>query len=144
MSEESKEVEKFNPQDLMQGVKDKIKATFVSLIPDDQWEQMVETEVNKFFKVRQDSYISNNNHDKYHSDFGDLVKQILNEETKEKVREILQGDKYKSDWKDGRTVASKHLDQLIKKAMPDMFMTIMTNTVSNTIQQMQNNVPQQY
>jgi hypothetical protein len=34
----------------MQGVKDRIKATFVSLIPDPQWEQMVEKEINAFFE----------------------------------------------------------------------------------------------
>lgn len=34
------QVEKFDPSTLMQGVKDRIKATFTSLIPDEQWEQM--------------------------------------------------------------------------------------------------------
>lgn len=31
------EVEKFDPSKLMDGVRDRIKATFVALIPDDQW-----------------------------------------------------------------------------------------------------------
>ena len=29
--------EKFDPSKLMQGVKDRIKATFAGLIPDEQW-----------------------------------------------------------------------------------------------------------
>lgn len=33
----------------MQGVKERIKATFVSLIPDDQWEAMVKKEIDDFF-----------------------------------------------------------------------------------------------
>lgn len=48
-----KEIEKFDPSTLMQGVKDRIKATFVSLIPDTKWEEMVESEVDAFFKVEQ-------------------------------------------------------------------------------------------
>lgn len=41
-------VEKFDPSKLMEGVKDRIKATFVSLIPDDAWEQMLEKEIYIF------------------------------------------------------------------------------------------------
>ena len=36
--ENEKAVEKFDPSKLMDGVKDRIKATFVALIPDTQWE----------------------------------------------------------------------------------------------------------
>lgn len=33
------QVEKFDPSRLMEGVKDRIKATFVSLIPDTEWKK---------------------------------------------------------------------------------------------------------
>lgn len=42
------QVEKFDPSKLMDGVKDRIKSTFVSLIPDDAWEKMVEKEIYIF------------------------------------------------------------------------------------------------
>lgn len=42
------EIEKFDPSKLMDGVKDRIKATFVSLIPDEAWEQMLEKEIYVF------------------------------------------------------------------------------------------------
>lgn len=45
----AEEIEKFDPSKLMQGVKDRIKATFVSLIPDEQWDQMVKKEIDAFF-----------------------------------------------------------------------------------------------
>ena len=41
-------IEKFDPSKLMDGVKDRIKSTFVSLIPDDAWEKMVEREIYIF------------------------------------------------------------------------------------------------
>ena len=47
------EIEKFDPSTLMQGVKDRIKATFVSLIPDAQWETMVQKEIDTFFNEAQ-------------------------------------------------------------------------------------------
>ncbi len=43
------EITKFDTSSLMQGVKDKIKATFVSLIPDDKWDEMVNKEIEAFF-----------------------------------------------------------------------------------------------
>lgn len=45
---EDKYVEKFDPSKMMEGVKDRIKATFVSLIPDEAWNQMVEKEIYVF------------------------------------------------------------------------------------------------
>lgn len=44
----NQQVEKFDPSRLMEGVKDRIKSTFVSLIPDEMWNQMVEKEIYIF------------------------------------------------------------------------------------------------
>lgn len=46
--ENNQQIEKFDPSKLMDGVKDRIKATFVSLIPDEMWSQMVEKEIYIF------------------------------------------------------------------------------------------------
>jgi len=43
------DVVKFNPQQLTQKLKDKIKDTFIELIPDEEWNKLVESEVNEFF-----------------------------------------------------------------------------------------------
>lgn len=51
MSDKNNQVEKFDPAKLMEGVKDRIKATFVSLIPDDKWDEMVQKEINDFFNA---------------------------------------------------------------------------------------------
>lgn len=46
---ENEEVQKFDPSRLMDGVKDRIKATFVGLIQDEAWDGMVRKEVDAFF-----------------------------------------------------------------------------------------------
>lgn len=48
------QLEKFDPSTLMQGVKDRIKSTFVSLIPDAQWDSMVQKEIDSFFDDESD------------------------------------------------------------------------------------------
>jgi len=45
--EENKEIKKFNPEDSLNSVKDRIKDVFVSLIPDEQWNAMIEEFMNK-------------------------------------------------------------------------------------------------
>ena len=45
------QVEKFDPSRLMEGVKDRVKATFVSLIPDTEWEEMIKKEINTFLRA---------------------------------------------------------------------------------------------
>ena len=42
------EIEKFDPAKLMDGVRDRIKATFVGMIPDQIWDKMVEREIYIF------------------------------------------------------------------------------------------------
>ena len=44
----NQQVERFDPSRLMEGVKDRIKSTFVSLIPDEMWSNMVEKEIYIF------------------------------------------------------------------------------------------------
>lgn len=47
------DVKKFDPASIMQNVKDRIRDTFAGMIPDDQWEIMVQKEVDAFFQPRQ-------------------------------------------------------------------------------------------
>lgn len=66
-------VQKFDPSTLMQGVKDRIKSEFVSLIPDEQWNEMVQKEINDFFKEKDTGYSNRT----YASDFSILVRDIV-------------------------------------------------------------------
>lgn len=42
--------------DIRQVITDRIKATFVSLIPDDQWEKLVSSQINAFSNASRDHY----------------------------------------------------------------------------------------
>lgn len=110
----SSNIEKFDPSTLMQGVKDRIKATFVSLIPDEQWDQMVQLEVDKFFREEID--IKSNYNSTRYSSFELLVNQSLEEECKKRLHEYMSGPEFESKWNGyGKATASES----IKKAMID-------------------------
>jgi hypothetical protein len=126
------EIEKFDPSTLMQGVKDRIKATFVSLIPDEQWDQMCKREIDDFFSSRPRSYNNNS-----YSEFTMVVNRVLEEETKKKIKEIIQSHPDFSTsgvWNEG-TVSESIKVKLIESA-PMIFTRVIENMMASTIQQM--------
>lgn len=137
------QVEKFDPSKLMDGVKDRIKATFVSLIPDEQWETMCDTEMKKFFEPIYSGY---NKQDKGPSEFEKIVMELMRERCKEYLKELFDKPKYSvaTVWGNSqhglngsgqRFELSDHLDTMVKEKMPDMMQAIFMQTMSNAFYQ---------
>lgn len=96
MSTENTELKPFNPQDIMQGVRDKIKASFVDLIPEEHWNQLVQNEIDKFFKpVEQYNGYGNR---PMTSDFSSLINSCLKDYTQEKIKEYMNGTEFRAIW----------------------------------------------
>jgi|CXWL01.1.fsa_nt_gi hypothetical protein len=135
---ENQQVEKFDPSKLMDGVKDRIKATFVSLIPDAQWEQMCNSEMKKFFEPRYSGY---DNKTKNPSQFEEIVINIMQEHCKAYFREMINKPEYKMEvvWKNssyGNASAKEiqlpdHLDAMIKEKMPEMMQAMFASVMSS-------------
>ncbi len=135
MSEENKQIEKFDPSKLMDGVRDRIKATFISLIPDAQWEQLVKTECEKYFKIE-------NNYSSYRDNslFGQEVQRLLAEEVKTRVKDYLSKEWATTYWNGGGV---ETLNENLKKLLIDKSGEVLIGTLGtmlqNTINQMKNN-----
>lgn len=108
--EENTQVQKFDPATLMQGVKDRIKATFVSLIPEEQWEEMVKKEVDKFFR----EYEIRGDGRRYVSDFSSLVTSLLKEECERRMKEYLGSSEFQTIWADN---GQKTINHAIREMM---------------------------
>ena len=105
------EIQKFDPNSLMQGVRDKIKSSFVDLIPDEQWNQMVQKEIDDFFQPK-----STNNYNEYKSNFQILIRNVLNEDAKQRLIDILNSPEYQENWNydgNGNKIASHAISNLI-------------------------------
>lgn len=127
------QIEKFDPSSLMQGVKDRIKATFVSLIPDDQWEKLCEKEVHSFFEDRKETY----SHREYKSDFQMTCRTVLNEIAKEKITEALKS--YDSSiWNNNQLVINEEL----KKVLIANASEILISMIGSQVQAVINNMKQ--
>ena len=140
-------VEKFDPYKLMDGVKDRIKATFVALIPDDQWDQMCDAEMKKFFEPRMSGGY---NSTQLPSQFSELVQTIMKEQCTQHLKDHFNKPEFTISeiWNNsalGKDVnISTYLENIIKEKMPDMMQAMMMNIMANAFQsffsQVQNNL----
>lgn len=103
------DIQKFDPSTLMQGVKDRIKSEFVSLIPEEQWASMVQKEIDEFFMPRTQDYVRPN-----WSHFSLMVKQCLEEEAKKRMVEYLSSEEFQVIWVNhGSTTIATAVEKMI-------------------------------
>lgn len=131
------EVEKFDPSTLMQGVKDRIKATFVSLIPEDKWETLVKTEVDNFFKSKDTGYSNRT----LASDFQLLVKNELNNYSISRLKEFLATEEFNKTWdQNGKVAASEGIRKMVVENSGAILTTFYGSLFQDFLQQFANNL----
>jgi len=127
------EIEKFDPSKMMDGVKDRIKATFASLVPDDAWDQMVKSTVHKYFHEKD---YGNNYTDRYkYTQFDLLVFTLLEEETRKRLAEYLKSEGYATAFS---TYAEPVIGAKVEKLFIENSGQILFSLLGNTFQDMLN------
>lgn len=129
----AEEIEKFDPATLMQGVKDRIKATFVSLIPDAQWDQMVKREIDSYFESRDQNHY---NYNRTISDFTYTVNEVLRKEAEKKIQELLKSPDFQVKWVGNAVEAPEFFRNAIMKRAPEIFEQAVGNAIAGTLQNM--------
>lgn len=102
-------IQKFDANQAMENVREKIKDTFVSLIPDQQWKEMVEKEVNSYFKETEERYDTRN----YSSRFTKDVHSCLKEEVEKRTKEYLQTEFSNTWWDNGVPKCNEKVKEII-------------------------------
>lgn len=130
-------VEKFDPSKLMDGVKDRIKATFVSLIPDDQWEVMVKKEVQDFFfTAKSTSYSSSSR-----TDFSQLVESLLKEECKKRFIEYLASPEFNIIYEEhGAKMQSETINKVIIENSGQIMVSVFAGMFGQMLSQFRQNM----
>ncbi len=132
--ENENEIERFDPSALMNGVRDRIKATFVSLIPDQHWGKLVQGEIDSFFS-KKDGYNRERS-----SDFSLLIKSELEKYVKEKIVPPIMNQYFEQEW-DGEkneVKVGKVVEDIIIKNSGQILLTIIGSAMQNAINNAQN------
>lgn len=126
------DIQKFDSQSLMDGVRDRIKATFVSLIPDEQWDALIKKESEAFFgaKDRWGGYSN-----KY-SDFEKLANEVMMKVATEKVEKFIS--EYKStDWTDSsNSKLNEKLVALMSEKSSEILVGLLHRMFQDTVNSM--------
>lgn len=127
-------IEKFDASRLMDGVKDRIKATFVGLIPDEQWNAMVQKEIDDYFKQKDRSGYGQRQYD---SDFGLMCKQLLHEEAKKRILVILESPEFNSTWDNsGKPIIGTEIKKLIMENSGELLVQLLSQPFVQGIENM--------
>jgi len=111
-------IEKFDPSKLMDGVKDRIKSTFVSLIPDDVWNTMVEKEIYVFTtgRIETKSSVARDEKGNYkYDEHGNTVYEYWEE------RKPYSGKDVYDNWGNFKSEDISPLQKMIRESLREKF-----------------------
>jgi len=136
MTDESKAIEKFDPSTLMDGVKDRVKATFVALIPDEAWDQMVKKEIDDWMRIRERGYNSR----EHISDFALVVQNEMKKRAIETVKKIIEEFEV-YNWDDqGRKVVHENIQKMILEHADGILLGIVGSMIQQTVNELKSHI----
>lgn len=128
---------KFKPEDYMQKVKDRIKSSFVEMIPDDQWENMIKHEIDEFLKLRETSGYRKERT----SNFSSMVQSQLQEFSKEKLKEYLSSPDFLTIWgNNGKPIIGNAVKKFIIENSGEILVNLIGSHMQQTLYNIKNNV----
>lgn len=137
----------------MQGVKDRIKATFVSLVPDDQWDQMVQKEIDAFFNQEVElNLVEHKDYEKgsyWHpvitlpiktkmTPFRQLVWSLCAEKTVVILKKKASDEWFTHNWPISEDEFSDKMKQAIKEAAPMAMLSFFERVTVMQMEQLRN------
>lgn len=110
------EVAKFNPTTYVDKVRDKIKQSLIDVIPDEQWDAMLRSEIEGFFKskVVSGGYAVGDKREQP-SEFRRIVLGVLEEEVKKRTREMLSGPDWAAYWNGNNMQAGEEIARIARE-----------------------------
>lgn len=128
---EENKLQQFDPSKLMDGIKDRIRGEFASLIPEDVWKQMVEKEVQYFFYQKQGEGYSSR---RSSTQFERLCNRILEEECSKRFKEYLYQPEFQSTWDNsGNIIASEAVKKMIVENSGQVLANFFGNMMQNAL-----------
>jgi hypothetical protein len=149
------EIEKFDPSTLMQGVKDRIKSTFVSLIPEDKWEELVQKEIDSFFNQEQlitmsTKTVSNSVWDSSQyatkeikqTPFRSLIYEMCYEKTIDLIKKKLTDEWFGNEWPITEENMNENLKKVIAESAPAAMLKFFESISFMHANQLRNDIQQ--
>ena len=134
MSEDTKEI--VTMDNLKSKITDRIKSSFVDLVPEEAWKIMVEKEVDHFINPQKDRYGSQNSKA---SPLEGLIQAEIEDRFKRYIKTELDKPEYSTWFSDGETPPS-FIKAVIEKAAPALISIMFGRVVEDAVMRIKNNM----
>lgn len=132
MSEENKPVV-FDPNKVMENIRTKVKEQLMALIPDDQMDEFIKAEYEKFFmdktKTEYNRTITTP------SEFSKICEEEMKVMMRQKIQEYFQSPKFSMMY--DQSNMDKELEKTLTAMAPKMMGQMMMSLAASTVQSMQ-------
>ena len=120
-------IQKFDPTTAMVTIKEQIKNTFASLIPEEQWEAMVKKEIDSYFEEKAEVYDTRGRSSTFTKD----VHTLLAEEVKSRTKVYLTGPDFQTTWvHNGISTCNIKVEEMITKNAGKILADMIGGTIS--------------
>lgn len=128
----------FDPGKLAEQLRDKIRIDMAKLMPDAMWEGLLKKEADKFFaeETERRSYGKL----QVITDFGRVVNEVLEEETKRRVKEMLSSSEWAGYWGGQGEVAGERIKELVLENSSQILASLLANSIQGVVSQMNINM----
>lgn len=111
----STDVAKFDPATYVDKVRDKVKQSLIDVIPDEQWNAMLKAEISSFFENKRERLSYSHEVRETPSEFHKIVKAVVEEETKKRVRDMLSTPEWSSYWDGTKQQAGEEIARIARE-----------------------------
>lgn len=132
----SNDIQPFDPNVLKTTITNRIKEQFVALIPDDQWEQMVEVELNRFTTTTSNDY----SRSPKRSELSLMIEEALRGLAREAINKELE-ETYRSKVVENGTVrATEAMKKLVTEHATEIFAAVYSDMAQGVVNNVLNNI----
>lgn len=128
------DVTKFEPTNFVDKLRDKMKQSMIDLIPEEQWNSMLKSELDNFFndKTERGAY----SHNTVPSEFKVAVRRIISEEVQKKVKDMLHSPEWEPYWKNNEMLAGEKIAELLKEYGAQILNAWLSGAIQDVVQRM--------
>ena len=129
------------PANLADKLKDKIRIDLAELMEEDQWTGLLEAAIKDFIHPRTVHHGYNNRDSRTEdSHLTSIVREILTEVTKEKVREILGSEGWVEHWDNGKNEVGVEIKKFLKENSTEILQGMLHSSFQSVLQNIQTEI----
>lgn len=125
----------FDPRSIQDKITDRIRASFVELIPEEHWQAMVKREIDWFTAELPDNY-GYTTTQKKPSPLRLLIQGRLEEMFKDKLAMELAKPEYQHIWNSNQALPGEAVKKIIHESLPRLAEVAFGNVIQNAIERL--------